>query len=321
MSTVSLPKAIQKQLEDAAEIERALAEQEVSAENQAMPEQPSHEPSVAQPEEEVQQPIVAAEQTATETEKKPEDDAAYWRKRFETVQGVLDVEVRQRKELKQALDEMQRQLQEREQQKSTEYSLISEKDEEVFGSDLIDLARRAAREEFSRLAGSLVADIRRELNPVREQVGKVVERQAMTAEEQFFNTLSQAVPDWEQINADTRWLRWLEEVDPILGAPRQLALDDAHQKLDVRRVIALFNTWKDLFVAKQQKVNNRELERQVAPPKTTSSAAVPNAPKIWSRADYERAYDPRLARAMEPEKINALRAEADRAAAEGRVRW
>lgn len=321
MSTASLPKAIQKQLDDAAQIERAINGEKPSTEPVVQATPPAPAPAVETPPPAPAVPTETAPQPAPEVKEKPTDDAAYWRKRFDTVQGMLDVEARNRKELTQRLDDLQRQLQQREQPKPAPApSLISEKDEEAFGTDLIDLARRAARDEFGRLYSSLIADVRKELTPVREQVGKVAEQQAMTAEERFFQVLNQAVPDWEQINTDTRWLTWLEGVDPLLGGPRQMALDDAHSRLDGARVAALFNTWKEQFAPKPPK-DNQELARQVAPPKTGGGATTPSTPKVWTRAEYERAFDPRLAKTLDQEAIIALRADADRAAAEGRVRW
>lgn len=321
MSTAVLPKAIQKQLDKAAEIEQAMAakpqEPQAVVETPAVAEPETPAPVAAEP---TPVPAPAPEpqkQTATGNDR--DNDAVYWRKRFDTVQGMLDAEARRAREMSDRLAALERQAQQPKPEPKHD-PLISAKDEETFGSDLIDLARRAAREEFGRLAGALVSDVRKELNPVREQVGKVVEQQVTSAQERFYQTLTAMVPDWEQINADTRWLEWLGEVDVLLGAPRQTALDSAQQAMDVQRVAGLFNTWKAQFAPKT-KPAARDLERQVAPPKTGGSAAVPSAPKVWTRADYERAFDPRVTRSMQATDVAKLQAEADRAAQEGRVRW
>lgn len=318
MSTsAALPKAVQRQLAEAEKIERAIAEQQKASE--APPVAPSTEAEVIEqptPAPAVETPKAAAAETEVKS-----DDAAYWRKRFETVQGMLNAEATRNRETSQQVDALRRQVEEltKPPAKAPE-PLVSAKDEETFGSDLIDLARRAAREEFGRLAGSLVAEIRKELNPVREQVGKVAERQGMTEQERFFQSLTDMVADWETINEDPRWLQWLEQVDPLLGAPRQVALDNAQAALDAKRVAALFNMWKEQFQP-QQKSANRELERQVAPPKSAGSAPAPASKKIWTRQEYERAFDPRIAKTMSQEQLAQLRADADTAVAEGRVRW
>lgn len=320
MSTAALPKAIQRQLDEAAQIERAIAGQAVSEVEQVEAPAPSNDPAPEVVAPAPQPAVETPSQPAAEIEKRPNDDAVYWRKRFDTVQGMLNAESQQRKELSQRLDEMQRQIEQQRKPEKPRDPLISAKDEEAFGSDLIDLARRAAREEFGYLAGSLIADIRKELNPVREQVGKVAERQVVSEQDRFYQTLEGMVPDWEQINADTRWLEWLAEVDPLLGAPRQTALESAHGALDAQRVAALFNTWKNQFAPKQ-KGPSPALERQVSPQKTGGGATPAPAAKIWTRADYERAFDPRLTRSMGAAEIAQMQAEADRAHQEGRIQW
>ena len=319
MSTATLPKAVQRQLEEAERIERAIAERNTSQEP-AAPAEGTGEPEAAVT------PEAPAVETPTQVAAGPEDkgsdDAAYWRRRFDTVQGMLTAEAQQRKTLADKLDQMQRQVEQMHQAPAKQAEpLVSAKDEEVFGSELIDLARRAAREEFSRLAAPLVSEMRKELNPVREQVGKVAERVEVNEHDRFFSTLGALVPEWEQINADTRWLEWLAEVDPMLGAPRQVALDSAHNSLDVQRVAAVFNTWKNQFMPTKGKAANRDLERQITPPKSSGGGTPSAAPKIWTRAEYERAFDPRLIRTLSQVEVAQMQADADRAHQEGRIRW
>ena len=90
-------------------------------------------------------------------------------------------------------------------------------------------------------------------------------------------------------------------------------------------VIKLFNAYK-VLTGKQGQTQQRqqvrqELERQVAPAKATASAPTAPAGKIWTRAEFERAYDPRNIRDMGQAKADALVAQAEQALAEGRVQW
>jgi hypothetical protein len=43
--------------------------------------------------------------------------------------------------------------------------------------------------------------------------------------------------------------------------------------------------------------------------------------QIWTKNDYEHAYDPRVHRQVGPEKAAQMMAEADKAQAEGRVQF
>jgi len=56
--------------------------------------------------------------------------------------------------------------------------------------------------------------------------------------------LDKAVPDWETINKDPAFLKWLGEMDPLTGIQRQELLNQAHKALDAPRVANFFNSWK-----------------------------------------------------------------------------
>lgn len=313
--TAVLPKAVQAQLDQAEQLEKAIA-----AKNAPQEPTPPAEPAANEP------PAEPVQQTAPEPVAAPTGDPDI-HERYITLKGKYDAEVprlveglRERDRQIAELQERMKKLEEKPVEPPKAEPLVSDKDVEAFGDDMIDLVRRAAREEFGRLAGSLMAEIRKELAPVREQVGTVATRQKLTEEERFYQTLSTLVPEWEQINTDQRWLEWLAEVDPFVGNIRQAALDSAVQALDARRAAAIFSAWKAQF---QPKVKSpaTELQRQVSPPKSGASVPVQPAAKIWTNAEYQAAFDPRLTRHMSAAEIASLQAEADRAAQENRVRW
>lgn len=325
MSNAVLPKAVQKQLDEAQAIERKLAgKQDSTAEVTPEPStdpQPAAEPAAAEP------AAQTPEQPAPEQAPKAADgDAEYWRKRFDTVQGMLNSEAQQGKELSARVNSLVQEIEQlkhkpAEPERKPE-ALITDKDEEAFGADLIDLARRAARDEFSRLSAGVLDEIRRELAPLHAQLGTVTKRQATTEQDRFYQLLAQTVPEWEQINQDQRWLAWLAEFDPIAGKTRQQALDEAAATLDAQRTAAMFTLFKaQLKPAAGKSAAHEELQRQVTPTKTSASAAVPQAARVWSKAEYERAFDPRTTRSMSQAEVAQLQAEADRAAQEGRIRW
>lgn len=314
--TAALPKAVKAQLEQAEQIEKALA-----AKNAPQEPEPPVEPPETEPPAEPQQ------QAAPEPVVTPPGDEPDIHERYITLKGKYDAEVprlveglRERDRQITELSERMKQLEQKSAEPPKADPLVSDKDVEAFGDDMIDLVRRAAREEFGRLAGPMLAEIRKELTPVREQVSTVVNRQKLTEEDRFYQTLTGLVPDWEQINADQRWLEWLGEIDPLVGDVRQAALDTAFRAMDAKRTAAIFNTWKAQF---QPKVKSpvQELQRQVSPSKSGASAPVQPAAKIWTNAEYQAAFDPRLTRHMSAAEIASLQAEADRAAQENRVRW
>jgi hypothetical protein len=142
--------------------------------------------------------------------------------------------------------------------------------------------RRVTREELIPVAQK-IAQIDRLLQQLQvnvvPQVKNLAQRQAMTAEQQFWADLGGMVPNWKDINDDEDFKTWLLEVDPLTGISRQTILEDAQNNLDVRRVGNFFKSWLEITgqanVAQntQRNVSASELERQVAPGRGRSGGA------------------------------------------------
>lgn len=322
---MDLPKAIQAQLDEAAEIEKQLKQPETP------PETTDTDP-VADPAPEPAPEAVPQSEPASEPKQEVPEET--WERRFKTLAGKYEAETPR---LHQQIRDLQTQLESQAQalielQSRPEPTpepakpLVTSDDEESFGADLVNLMRRVASEATNSVADRLarLEAAAAQLNTLQQKVTEVSTSQAQTAEERFYAKITDAVPDWQEVDKDERWLAWLAEYDPIVGGPRQGALNAAGEALDAGRVIALFNQWKAAHVVPQQQAvaqNQAELQRQVAPSKSKATTAKPVTEKIWSAEEYERAFDPRLRATMSNDEVSKLQAEADRAAAEGRVRW
>ena len=323
---MDLPKAIQAQLDEAAEIEKQLTQPETQG-----TEQTDTEP-VADTAPEPAPEVVPQSEPASEP--KQENAEEIWKRRFETLAGKYEAETPR---LHQQIRDLQTQLESQakaliEVQSRPQPTpepvkpLVTSDDEESFGADLVNLMRRVATEATNSVADRMarLEAAASQINTLQQKVSEVSTSQAQTAEERFYAKITEAVPDWQEVDKDDRWLAWLAEYDPVVGAPRQNALNAAGEALDAGRVAALFNQWKALNVVPQQQAaaqTQAELQRQVAPSKSKATTAKPATEKFWSADEYERAFDPRLRATMSGGEIEKLQAEADRAAAEGRVRW
>ena len=325
---MDLPKAIQAQLDEAAEIEKQLNQPETPpvepTDTDPVPAEPAPEPA----------PVVPPQsEPASDPKQDPNEET--WERRFKTLAGKYEAETPrlhgQIRELQAQLDAQAKALTEIQSKPATPPEpakpLVTADDEESFGSDLVNLMRRVATESTVPVADRLarLEAVANQLSTLQQQVSEVSTSQAETAEERFYAKLTEAVPDWEAVDKEQGWLDWLAEYDPVAGAIRQTALNAAGANLDFNRVIALFNQWKSLqpAVAPAPVVsqNQQELQRQVAPSKSKATTAKPVTEKFWSSEDYERAFDPRLRATMSNDDWLKLQAEADRAAAEGRVKW
>jgi len=325
----ALPKAIQQQLAQVEELEQLAAPAAVApvAEEPQVTE-PEPQPAAPAPADE---PVVQPEPKASAGEPVKTEDADYWKKRFEVVQGKYNAEVPQLYAQVKELNGTVQQLLEREktaeaakpESRLSEEPLVTSRDEDEFGKDLIDLARRVSRAEVQELVKTVQHLSARidQLTPLREQMGTVMERQAVSDADRFLGALAAKVPDFERINADPRWIEWLSGRDPGAAVPRQANLSAAENRFDAVAVAEMFQAWKAAFEPETPAKSkaNAELQRQVAPSKPKASAAQPQGERMWTLAEYSAAFDPRNRSKYSDAELSQLQAEADRAYAEGRI--
>lgn len=107
--------------------------------------------------------------------------------------------------------------------------LVTAEDEQTYGSDFIDVARRAAKEELNP-----------EVSALTTQVQELKQTIQKSSRDQLYQTLDSYVPDWKEINRHPVFFRWLALRDPISGAIRKQLLDGAFQAADAARVVAIF---------------------------------------------------------------------------------
>jgi hypothetical protein len=226
----------------------------------------------------------------------PEDDpnSETYAQKWRTLQGMYNAEVprlhSQNRELNSRVQQMEQLLASLSAQSSqpaqqTQVApLVTETDVAEYGESL-DVMRRVTREELYPVAqkiAQLEQVIRSLQTSVVPQVQAVAQRQALTAEQQFWSDLSSAVPNWRDLNDDHGFQSWLLEVDPLTGISRQTYLEDAQRSLDVRRVASFFQTWNELTGKANVAQNTRrtatasELERQVTPGRSKNTGVPAN---------------------------------------------
>lgn len=322
---MALPKPIQDQVDEAERIQRQLAGETPAPTQVAQPDTPpaaNADPQpVPPPEPEAPTPVAIPAE--------PEQDAAYWRQRFETMRGKYEAEVpRMLEQMRQQGAQLQQITEQMRQQPQApmqpEQPLVTKKDEETFGSDLVDMARRVSQEETRQLLKRLepIEALLKKLAPKVERVKQVEQEVAQSREDRFWGEIEKGVSDWQQINADQAWLAWLKEYDPISGQTRQDGLNAAQQALDHKRVIAMFTLFKStLPQAPAPGRSKSELARQVAPARNSTVTTPPQSPKTYTGVDYAFWHDPRRVNDTDVAQVVAMKAELDKAYTEGRIQW
>lgn len=321
MEEVGLPAPIQRQLDQAAELERQLAGEVATPEaGNTVPELES--PVTATPAEQpvvdlqtpppVQQPVVSEET---------------WEQKFHVLRGKYEAEVprlhRQVNELSQQITDLVAKASAAPvTPEPTEELLVSKADEETFGADLLDAMRRVAREETSKVAKVVDQKVDEKVNPVRDRV-------AQDAATKFWGAVDSAVPDFEVVNQDPRWFQYLDSRIPGTRNTYRSAATAAVESHDAGALVEIITNWKALVTPKAVDASTpapsraqAELQRQVAPSTNkTNTPTETQTGRIWSGAEYAAALDPRNLQRLSSSEYADQIAEAEQALAEGRVQW
>jgi len=317
---MALPRQVEAQLRELEALEKQLADEQNPA--PAVPEQkPTEPPQDPQPAPTEPKPV---EPTPTPTEPVVADEK--WEQKYKTLKGMYDAEVPRLhadiRDLKAQMDNLRKAAETKpvEQAKpKTAEKLVTDADVEAFGSDLIEVQRKVARE--------VAAEFRGELDTMRAENEKLREQLTSTgtqvSEASFEQRLYRMVPDFEAVNVDPKWIAWLNEVDPLLRAPRASVAQQAFNRGDAEGVahyVSLFRQGSKSVEPTADKTN--ELELQIQPNRSATSTP-PNSQKgkVYTNADIEKMFRKAtdLGIRGQTDAAKKLEAEIDAAFMEGRV--
>jgi hypothetical protein len=125
--------------------------------------------------------------------------------------------------------QLQRLVGQQNQQRQEPVKVITPEDEKTYGPELIDLARRAAREEMQPA-----------FEASRQESQRATQRAQGLAEQEVRNQLDVQLPDWRSINTDPAFLQWLSLRELYSGGVRRALLNQAFQAASAPRVLAFF---------------------------------------------------------------------------------
>jgi len=321
---MALPRQVQAQLAEVEELEKQLKAQDAEA---------PPEPVVEDTEVEVTEE--PAKQEAKPEEAKPADDtpkedpADDFKQKYSTLKGKYDAEVprlhqqiRELTEQMKALQIAQEAAKKAEAAKPKEkVSLVTDADREEFGEELIDVQRRVARE---------VAQDYEERFEKQEQVIKALQDQLQNTGNQigemnFGQKLRQMVPDFDQIDADERWMQWLNEYEPMLNGPRRDRAQEAFNTGDAETVAHYVKLFKQTLEEPSKPVadtRQAELEKQVSPSRSVSVQKADQSKKVYSEKEISGSWTRirNLNTKGQFEEASKLEAEITSAYLEGRVK-
>lgn len=210
--------------------------------------------------------------------------------RWKVLQGMIDKKESENENMRALLAQMSRSA---EKPDAAPTQVVTKDDEESFGSDHIDLARRIANEVFDQKVKLLNDKITR----LEQSITGVGETVAKTAAETFDESLERRVPDWRTTNVDPAFMSWLGEEEGMSGHTRLELLNSAYSSSNLERTAKFFTAFRELntkpeTAAAAPKVDN--VTKLVSPGKSRSSTTPAPAPantETWSKADIARLYD------------------------------
>lgn len=319
---MALPQAIQAQVDQA----EALLQQVNNPPQETPIEQ------MAQPEPVVEQAPQPQEATppAPAPEPAPQPKPENWEHKYRTLQGRYNSDVpRLQSEVRDLSTKLQEAITKMEElskapaKAEPQPATADPKDVDAFGQDLVDMVMRTTDRALANVAGkvqALAAQLEQRIAKLEQALQGTTQTVAMTAEQTFFDRLTKLVPDWEEVNANPAFLDWLAEVDPFVGGPRQLALNDAQAKLNAERAAAVFQAFVKTLPAAPKA---DPVGKQVTPRASAATAApTPTEKPILTQKQIKAFYDDVARGAYRGREADMQKAEAiiNTAIAEGRVR-
>ena len=317
---MALPRQVEAQLRELEALEKQLAEGQNPAPADPEP-TPAEPPQDPQPQPAEPKPV---EPTPTPTE--PVVAEEKWEQKYKTLKGMYDAEVPRLhadlRDLKAQVDSLRKASETKPAEPAKPAAptkLVTDADVEAFGSDLIEVQRKVAREVAAEFRGELDA-MRAENEKLREQLTSTG---TQVSEASFEQRLYRMVPDFEAVNANPKWIAWLNEVDPLLRAPRSSVAQQAFNRGDAEGVAHYVAMFKQTIAPVEQKADKtEELERQLQPNRgATSAPPTSQKGKVYTNADIEKMFRKAtdLGTKGQVDAAKKLEAEIDAAYMEGRV--
>ena len=317
---MALPKQVEAQLRELEALEKQLTEANNPAPAEPTP-TPAEPPQDPQPAPTEPKPV---EPTPTPTEPVVAEET--WQQKYKTLKGMYDAEVPRLhadlRDLKAQVDNLRKAAETKPVEPAkpaTTEKLVTDADVEAFGSDLIEVQRKVAREVAAEFRGELEA-MRAENEKLREQLTTTG---TQVSEASFEQRLYRMVPDFEAVNADPKWIAWLNEVDPLLRAPRSSVAQQAFNRGDAEGVAHYVSLFKQSIKPVEPAADKtEELERQIQPNRSATSAPPASQKgKIYTNADIEKMFRKATDLGVKGrvEEARKLEAEIDAAFMEGRV--
>lgn len=186
-----------------------------------------------------------------------DNDPVYWKQRFKVTEGMWRRDKarwdEERLQLVQQHDALQARVRELESKGGADDEIkleefFTSEEIESLGEEQARIQAKAIKQQATRIARDLVE---REVKPLKERSERAVKAAQEEREAGFVEALTELVPHWQQVNADSRWLEWLAEEDAHSGLVRQDILDQHTSTGNAAKVASMIRAWESSLNAVQ----------------------------------------------------------------------
>ena len=174
--------------------------------------------------------------------------------------------------------------------------MLTRQDEENYGPEFLDVARRAAADALQPELQQLLAQ--------NQQLRQMAQRSQRADIER---ALDQAVPNWHEVYGDPRFSQWLSEQDPYNDGTRSQHLRRAVAAGDASRVVRFYAGFQ------------REVHGAPAYQSRAAQSRPGGGRPIYSREQIKQLYEQRRLGQIDDRRWNQIEADIFAAGREGRV--
>jgi hypothetical protein len=326
---MGVPKQVERDLQQLEEYERSLVAPVVVGETPSEPVDPDPAPP-ADPK------LTAVPEPKVVVPTQPD----LWEQKYRTLEGKYQAEVprlhTQVKELTLSVEKLAQQLVQAktqpEPQPAATEPLVTAKDVESFGEDLIEVQRRVAREVMREYVEPLKTELTKRDERITQLEQNVTKAGGEVATLTFEQRLATQVPDFAAINVDPKWIAFLDEIDPYTNEPRRAFAEFVYNAGDVAKLKGIVDFYKKTVTPAPAPIldddvrsqRQAELERQVAPSRTVtpSNPSQPQNTRVYTEAEMNAQFGRvrQLNISGKYEEASKLEAELSEAYMQGRVR-
>lgn len=163
--------------------------------------------------------------------------------------------------------------------------VITPEDEEILGSEAIEVMKRAI--------SAANKDTKAELEELKREKKRLAEKEAEYARESSMQDLrgklTSIVPGWEEVDLDPKFGDYLQKVDPLSGYTRQVLFANSIQSGDVEGVARFYKGFIETLPPTKESI----LKKRVTPTggsHSTVDDSRSTRKKTYSIREYEAAY-------------------------------